>query len=113
MNDFLDQLASLEADRQQAHTTGLPALERLAAVARQDSGQARIIGLFLLGLYNGSAYPFDLTQLRSLDAQLFRDCLAVLHLDYYPEQEIHQYLRAGDALFAHLRNTLTDNGGAQ
>lgn len=113
MNNLLDQLASLEADRQRAHAAGLPALERLAAVARQDSGQARIIGLFLLGLYNGSAYPFDLTQLRSLDAQLFGDCLAVLHLDYYPEQEVHEYLPAGNALFAHLHHTLTDKGGSQ
>lgn len=86
MKALLEQLAAHEQDRKQAHTNGLPALERLAQVAQRDSGQARIVGLFLLALYNGPAFPFDLTQLRGLDAELFRDCMAVLHLDYHPAQ---------------------------
>lgn len=110
---LLDELNGIERDRQQAHSAGLPALQRLADVAQGDSGQARIVGLFLLGLYNGADYPFDLTQLRGLDLALFQDCQAVLHLDYHPEREVHEYLVQGDALFSRLRATLLGAGGDQ
>lgn len=112
-NAVLDQLAAIELDRQQAHSVGRPALERLATVARRDSGQARTVGRFLLALYNGHSYPFDLTLLRGLYLTLFNDCMAVLHLDYHPDREVHEYLTDGTALFTQLRGTLTDAGGEQ
>ncbi|MFK0032999.1 DUF7673 family protein [Pseudomonas monteilii] len=82
---------------------GIQALARLVPVALRDSGQSRVVGRFLLGLYNSRDYPFELTTLRNLDACLFDDCLAVLRLDSSPEQEVHEYLANGQLIFSQLR----------
>ena len=101
-----DYLAKYASDREDAHEKGLPALRRLAAIAAGDSGQARIVGRFLLGLYNGHEYPFSLVQLRGLDLELHADCLLVLRLDLHPAMEVHEYLEDGDVLFQQLRDQL-------
>ncbi len=101
---------SFEQRRAQAHTEGLDALQRLAEVSRDDTGQSQTIGLFLLGLYNGHAYPFNLVSLRGLDVALHDDCMAVLRLDYEPKQEVHEYLTDGYELFKQLRQRLTQEG---
>lgn len=44
------------------------------------------------GPYNGTRFPFDLTNFRALDGDIFRDCLAVLALDYSPKAEVHVLL---------------------
>lgn len=76
--------------RAEREARGLPALERLLWVAHGDHGQAVRVRRFLIGLYNGSTFPFDLTDLRSLDATLQEDCLAVLAMDMDgPRVEIH------------------------
>ena len=60
---------------------GVSALLRLVAAARQPTGQGHRLRRFLLGLYNGPEWPFDLTDLRNLDRDLQQDVLAVLQLD--------------------------------
>lgn len=110
LNSFLDGLNSFEQHRTQARAEGLNALQRLADAARDDTGQSEIIGRFLLGLYNGYAYPFNLVSLRGLDIDLHDDCMAVLRLDYQPEQEVHEYLADGPELFRQLRQRLTQEG---
>lgn len=42
------------------------------------AGQSGVLVAFLAGLYNGGEYPFDLTQLRSVDLDLVGACLKVL-----------------------------------
>lgn len=91
-----------EAVRAQDIDMGLDSLVHLAEVAEGDSLQAGIAARFLAGLYNGQAYPFDLTELRALDADLFEHCLAVLRLDNRPKVEIHQYFPDGQARFQRL-----------
>lgn len=107
----LADLAALIAQEQARVATvqaeGVPALVRLVAVARRGSGQSRIIARFLLGLWNGSAYTFDLTDLRSLDAELHADCLAVLRLDQYPAKEVHEYFEDGARIWDELRERYT------
>ncbi len=90
-----------EAVRQQAREReqGLNSLGELATVARGDSGQCRYIARFLAGLYNGSRFPFDLTDLRAIDDSLFEHCLAVLRLDHRPRKEVHDYFPNGSALW--------------
>lgn len=110
LNSFLDALNGFEQRRAQVRAEGLNALQRLADAARDDTGQSEIIGRFLLGLYNGYAYPFNLVSLRGLDIDLHDDCMAVLRLDYQPEQEVHEYLTDGPALFQQLRQRLTQEG---
>lgn len=112
MNSFLDGLNSFEKRRAQAQAEGLVALHRLAEVASDDTGQSETIGRFLLGLYNGHAYPFNLVSLRGLDIDLHDDCMAVLRMDYEPEQEIHEYLANGPELLKQLRERMAGGEGA-
>lgn len=70
----------------------LEALQRLWVIANGGSGQCRYVARFLLGLYNGTRFPFDLTDFRCLDAAIFTDCLHVLMLDYQPAAEVHVLL---------------------
>lgn len=77
--------------------TGLDSLIHLAQLAEGDTGQCGIVARFLAGLYNGQEFPFDLTELRGLDQDLFEHCLAVLRLDNTQAVEIHRYFPDGDA----------------
>lgn len=70
----------------------LAALNRLWTIANHPSGQCRTVAKFLLGLYNGDRFPFDLTDFRSLDTEIFQDCLQVLVMDQNPEREVHDVL---------------------
>lgn len=96
IDDDLEQRPAIRA-------AGLDALQNLTRVALQDSGQSRVVGRFLLGLYNGREYRFDLTDFRLLDGELFDDCLALLRMDNQPEREVHEHLVDGEAIFAKLR----------
>lgn len=100
VNDFFRQMAELDTERQAATEAGLPALMRLAKVAETDTGQGNTIRCLLLSLYNGYAFPFNLTRLRGLDKPLFTDALAVLTLDArVTAQEIHHYFENGGEIF--------------
>lgn len=79
--------------------TGIPALLRLCEVANGGSGQCHHVRRFLLGLYNCDTWPFELTRLRNLDANLRDDCFAVLALDVAGYREIHSYVKGGDDLW--------------
>ena len=103
MLDALAQLAAEERERPAICAAGIEALHRLLPVAQRGTGQSRIVGCFLLSLYNGSAFPFALTDLRGLDSSLWDDCLAVLRLDRRPELEVHQYIDNGDEIWSQLK----------
>ena len=103
IRDDLNRLAVVEAERPYVRTAGVEALQRLLPVAQRCTGQSRIVGRFLLGLYNGSAFPFSLTDLRGLDSALWEDCLAVLRLDRRPEQEVQEYIENGEEIWSHLK----------
>lgn len=92
------QIRAEDAKREDVMGQGKAALFRLYEVAQGDTGQCRTIVRFLVGLYNGSAYPFDLTDLRTIDDALFEDCMALLRMDArYCVQEVHNYFDNGDA----------------
>lgn len=77
---------------------GVEALRRLYEVAQGDSGQCGRIARFLLSLYNGSRFPFDLTDFRSLDDELYDDCMRVLRMDARAcKKEVHCYFDNGSA----------------
>lgn len=81
---------------------GVAELARLVNIARGHSGQCRIVAEFLLSLYNGDRFKFDLTNFRCLDREIFNDCLAVLQLDYCPVQEVHCYFKDGSRIWEGL-----------
>lgn len=83
--------------RAQDKDAGLDSLVHLLAFTESDVGQAAVIARFLAGLYNGTDFPFDMTDLRGLDGDLFEHCLAVLRLDNRPTTEVHGYIPNGEA----------------
>lgn len=75
---------------------GVAALKRLYVVATGHSGQCRHIARFLLGLYAGHRFEFDLTNLRAIDTALYEDCIRVLNMDArLTKREVHQYFENG------------------
>jgi hypothetical protein len=89
--------------RREDFAAGQASLRHLFEVAQGDSGQCRYIAQFLLGLYNGTSFPFDLTNLRALDANLFEHCMRVLRMDARDtKKEVHQYFENGGARFQKL-----------
>jgi hypothetical protein len=88
----------LERDRAAITSRALVALEIIATAIRYNptTGQARRLVRFLLGVYNGYDYPFDLTDLRALDTRLANACLDYLNYDRLAIKEVHHHLSGGD-----------------
>jgi hypothetical protein len=59
------------------------------------TGQARRLVRFLAGVYNGDEFPFDLTDLRSLDTELANACIDYLNYDRLAKAEVHSHLPDG------------------
>lgn len=99
------QLAAPQEDRPRVRRAGVDALKRLLAVAQSNTGQSRRIAFFLLGLYDGARFPFDLADFRGLDYAIFQDCMSVLALDNQPEFDIHKYFANGSEMFERLASS--------
>ena len=96
VDEDMKEMAELESTIFLSREAGEPALLRLISlVETRNSGQIAKIARFLAGLYNGYAYPFDLTDLRCVDQLILNDCLLVLRMDATPEREVHQYIENG------------------
>lgn len=78
------------------------ALRHLWVIANGHSGQCRIIAAFLLGLYNGTRFPFDMTDFRCLDSEIFEECVTVLRMDNTPSSEVHDVLGVPGKAFEKL-----------
>lgn len=97
-----NELAHIERERPTILEAGEAALRRLLPVAQGDTGQSRVVARFLLNLYNGNRFPFDNTDLRSLDNELIDDCIAVLRMDARLVQEVHCYFAGGSTIWEQL-----------
>lgn len=102
MNETNELVPLLPARLEWPTTLHLAALRRLWAHAQGETGQSRVTSAFLLGLYNGRRFPFDLTNFRLLDNSLICDCLAVLEMDSTPKREVHDLLGAPNHQFEAL-----------
>ncbi|MFN3303152.1 MAG: hypothetical protein ACK44A_05460 [Roseateles sp.] len=67
-------------------------LKRVWEMAQGNHGGANVCAKFLLGLYNGARFKFDLTELRRLDSEMWTHCVNVLQLDFLPKREVHEWL---------------------
>jgi len=94
--------ADHQAKRPQILVEGEAALRRLLPIAQNHSGQCRHVAAFLLSLYNGTRFKFDLTDLRCLDRAVFKDCIAVLQMDAEGYREVHTYFPNGNDQFEKL-----------
>jgi hypothetical protein len=100
--EIRDTSAQIQADLLTVRHQGAKALRRLLPVAQRDTGQSSVIARFLLNLYNGKRFPFDLTDFRRLDQSLFDDCLTVLQMDFAREKEVHEYFENGNQIWEKL-----------
>ncbi|MEO1819440.1 hypothetical protein [Pseudomonas sp.] len=89
-------------DRDRVRMAGVGSLKVLVDIALGHTGQCRVVGRFLLGLYSGPQYRFDLTDLRMLDAAVHEHCIKVLWLDHTLEREIEKHITDGEAIWQQL-----------
>ena len=90
--------------QQRIEEQGFEALQRLYLLATDFHHDHGVVAArFLLGLYNGYRFPFDLTDLRLLDAASFQDAMAVLVMDArLTRKEVHNYFAEGGKKFERL-----------
>lgn len=71
----------------------LEILSRFFFLAWQHSHSgAKVAAGLLLGMYNGTRFPFDLTDLRLLDEGNLNDALQLMRFDSRPRMEVHEWL---------------------
>jgi hypothetical protein len=98
--------ASVADGRAGLEQTGVEALRRLFKIAKGNSAQCGRVARFLLGLYNGSRFPFELTQLRSVEEAVLEDAVRVLRMDAsLVGREVQEYLANGGPEFEKLIET--------
>ena len=68
------------------------ALVHLWNMAQKYSSSEKAAARFLLGLYNGYRFQFDLTDFRLFDCENFRRVQLVLAMDHMPKAEVHAVL---------------------
>jgi hypothetical protein len=91
VEDFVAKLAAMSRAKQAARGPAVEGLKLIVGAIRRNpgSGQTHRLVAFLGGLYNGPRFPFDLTDLRSLDHALADACLDVLRYDHFGQAEVH------------------------
>jgi hypothetical protein len=81
-----------------ATAQGAVAFERLLRLAEQrDSGQIARIARFIAATYNGSAFSFDLFDLRALDIEISDDMLRCIDALRWAKAELYTLVPDGDA----------------
>lgn len=105
----LPRMDALETDTEAIIERARIALERIETAIRENpmTGQAGRLIRFIAGVYNGSDYPFDLTDLRALDTELASACLDYLNYDRLGKREVHHHLSGGDR---ELQRWIEDRG---
>lgn len=102
MKQSLINLWAYEQRRPAIVIDGTRALNRLIPTALSHTAQGQVVGRFLLGLYDGAEYRFELPQLYHLGLRRFEDCLRVLNMDYAPEVEVHERVEGGGDIWRQL-----------
>lgn len=98
----LTQIWAYQRRRPAIIRTGTQALNRLIPIALSRTSAGNTIGQFLLGLYDGATFRFNLKHLHGLGVSEFEDCLQVLEMDYMPEVEVHQRVEEGESVWKEL-----------
>lgn len=88
-------MSAIEKFLAQFSSDELAALEGLYTTGKRlwDTGGGGVCVRLLLGCYNGTRFPFDLTDLRRLDAKNLNNALTVLRMDARCRAEVHVVLR--------------------
>lgn len=67
-----------------------------------DYSKSRIVVRYLISPYNWGRFPFNLTDFRCLDSEIFADGLSVLKLDNGWLRKVNLYIEDGKYLWEHL-----------
>ncbi|SFP27732.1 hypothetical protein [Pseudomonas sp. NFPP28] len=106
MNDSLinalSQVWAYQRRRPAIIRSGTQALNRLIPIALSRTPAGNTVGHFLLGLYDGATFRFNLKHLHGLALSEFEDCIRVLEMDYMPEVEVHQRIDQGESVWKEL-----------
>lgn len=91
VRNFVSKLAVIARAKDAARGPAIEGLKLIVGAIRRNpgSGQTHRLVAFLGGLYNGPRFPFDMTDLRSLDCELADACVHVLRYDSFNQAEIH------------------------
>jgi hypothetical protein len=89
-----ERALTLERERATIQAQAVAALEVIitAVRAHPGTGQARRLVQFLAGVYCGSDYPFDLSELRGLETKLANACLDYLNYDRLGIRDLDRHL---------------------
>lgn len=94
----LDIMARCAARSQKATSQAERAYARLLKIAEQgDSGQARRVAAFIAGTFNGRTFPFDLFELRAVDAGISDDMLCCLDALRWARADLYTLVPNGEA----------------
>ena len=103
------RMDAMDRDLAAIKSRALLGLHRIedAIRTRPAGDQAKSLIRFLMGIYNGHTYPFDLAELRDLDPEIALACLDYLNYDRLGERNLQDHLANG----AHdLQHWLMDHG---
>lgn len=96
-NSTLEQLAGFTARSKKATAEGGQAFARLLKLAEgSDTGQARRVAAFVASTYNGRSFPFDLFELRAVDAAISDDMLVCLDALRWAQSDLYRLVPDGD-----------------
>jgi hypothetical protein len=87
----------LERERALICERAITALQVIVTAIESHPGTGQVGRLvrFLAGLYNGSDYPFDLSDLRALDTRLANACLDYLNYDRLGISDLDKHVEGG------------------
>ena len=114
MNPLLANLAEragLQTEEEYAHERAAKheahkqALIKVMKMALDDCGGSRVCRDFLLSLYNGHAYPFNMKGMCNLDGGLYAACITIMNINCRPNPpfEIHNWFTNGNEVFDKLK----------
>lgn len=83
----------------------LESLNRVMEMALDGCGASRVCRDFLLFLYNGYGFPFNMNDLRNLGHDLYADIIIIMEMDCRPTfpREIHRWWENGESHFDILK----------
>lgn len=102
MRDFYNSDQYAEQHEKISFEIGTPALSDLYEVAQGKSRDAYVIGLFLMGLYDGKTYPFNLELLKQIKTSNLIHCISVIHLMFHSSKSLINLLKIKKSDFENL-----------
>jgi hypothetical protein len=96
-NHLNDAMDSMRLRSSEATAKGGQAFLRLLTLAEtRNSGQIPRIAKFIAATYNGTAFPFDLFELRSLDIEISEDMLLCIDALRWGRADLYSLIPEGD-----------------